>query len=71
MREKVDDLIQTAKYDPYYQQCLEKVQDLEPLYLALRDALPERQKTLLEKYISACEELDHALLLLALKKNNE
>lgn len=62
-----DKLLELAKYDPVYQKCLEEVKRLEPLYLALRDSLPEMQRRVLEDYISACEELDHALLLLALK----
>lgn len=61
-------LLELAKNDSHYQNCLEEVKRLEPVYLALRDALPEMQRRALEKYISACEELDHALLLLALKQ---
>ena len=60
-------LMELAKEDPYYQACLEEVKRLEPVYLALRDALPEMQKKVMEEYISACEELDHALLALALR----
>ena len=60
-------LLELAKEDPYYQACLEEVKRLEPVYLALRDSLPEMQKKVVEDYISACEELDHALLALALR----
>jgi hypothetical protein len=60
-------LMELAKEDPYYQACLEEVKRLEPVYLTLRDALPEMQKKVMEEYISACEELDHALLALALR----
>ena len=61
-------LMELAKNDSHYQNCLEEVKRLEPVYLALRDALPEMQQSVLEDYLSACEELDHALLLLALKQ---
>ena len=60
-------LMGLAKNDPNYQACLEEVRRWEPVYLALRDALPQMQKKVMEDYISACEELDHALLLLAIK----
>jgi hypothetical protein len=59
--------LELVKEDPYYQACLEEVKRLEPVYLTLRDALPEMQKKVMEEYISACEELDHALVALALR----
>ena len=69
MREEIweKNLLELAKEDSHYQACLEEVKRLEPVYLALRDALPQMQKKVMEDYISACEELDHALLLLAIK----
>ena len=63
-----ENLMKLAKEDPHYQACLEEVKRWEPAYLALRDSLPEMQRRAVEGYISACEELDHALLALALKK---
>ena len=66
-KEKYKTLMELAKNDPNYQACLEEMRRWEPAYLALRDALPEMQRRTLENYISACEELDHAMLLLALK----
>ena len=68
MREEIweKNLLELAKEDSHYQACLEEVKRLEPVYLALRDALPQMQKKVMEDYISACEELDHALLALAL-----
>ena len=69
MREEIweKNLLELAKEDSHYQACLEEVKRLEPVYLALSDALPQMQKKVMEDYISACEELDHALLLLAIK----
>ena len=61
-------LMGLAKNDPNYHACLEEVRRWEPVYLALRDALPQMQRMAVEGYISACEELDHALLQLALKQ---
>ena len=66
--ERYKNLMKLAKEDPHYQACLEEVKRLEPVYLALKDSLPEMQKKVMEDYISACEELDHALLALALKQ---
>lgn len=66
-----EELMKTAKSDRYYQTYLEEVQRLEPVYLALRDSLPEMKRRVLEAYLSACEELDHALLLLAGEKMEE
>ena len=64
----LEELIEKAKHDPYYQQCLEEVRALEPLFLKIRSTLPELQQKTLDAYISACEELDHALLILTYTK---
>ena len=58
-------LLEQAKNDPHYQTCLEEVKRWECAYLALRETLPEMQRRVMEGYLSACEELDHALLMLA------
>lgn len=57
-----DELMDRAKYSSHYQTCLAEVKRLEPAFLALRDSLPEDQRQVLEAYLSACEEMDHALL---------
>jgi len=62
------ELMEMAKHDVYYQQCLTEVRELEPVFLNIRSSLPELQQKTLDSYISACEELDHALLLLAGKE---
>ena len=62
--EWLEELTAKAKNDPYYQHCLEEVRALEPLFLKICDSLPEMQKKALGAYITACEELDHALLRL-------
>ena len=64
----LEELTEKAKHDPYYQECLTEVRELEPMFLNIRSALPELQQKALDAYISACEELDHALLLLAHKE---
>ena len=63
--EWMEELLEWAKEDPEYQACLETVRDLEPEFLALRDALTEDRRNVLDAYLSACEEMDHALLSLA------
>ena len=62
------ELTEKAKHDPYYQQCLTEVRALEPMFLNIRSSLPELQQKTLDAYISACEELDHALLMIAGKE---
>jgi len=64
----INKLTEKAKHDPYYQECLMEVRALEPIFLNIRSTLPELQQKTLDAYISACEELDHALLILAIQK---
>ena len=64
----INKLTEKAKNDPYYQECLMEVRALEPMFLNIRSTLPELQQKTLDAYISACEELDHALLVLAIQK---
>ena len=59
------ELTEKAKHDPHYQQCLTEVRQLEPMFLQIRSTLPPMQRKVLDSYISACEELDHALLCLS------
>ena len=63
----LEELMEKAKYDPYYQHCLTEVRHLEPMFLQIRSTLPQMQQKVLDAYISACEELDHALLMLVEK----
>ena len=60
-------LMERAKMDTQYQSCLEEVNRLEPAFLALRDSLSREQQQILDDYFSACEEMDHALLPLAME----
>ena len=58
-------LLEQAKNDSQYQSCLEELKRLEPEFLAWRDTLEENRRNILDDYLSACEELDHALLMVA------
>ena len=58
-------LMKLAKQDPNYQICLTEVSQIEPEFMSLKDSLTEEQKKVLERYLTACDELDHALLMLA------
>ena len=51
--------------DPEYQECLERVNALEPEYLRIRDALTPEDRETLEDYIAACEELGDLMTVLA------
>ena len=60
-----------ASQDEHYQNCLQEVQELEELFLRLRDMLTTPQRELLDRYISACEELDHTAVRLAYQLGRE
>ena len=59
-------LSEKINQDSIYQELLKSCLLLEPEYIRIRDALPETDRKLLERYISLCEELDHRRLTLAL-----
>ena len=63
-REWMEELTDAAREDPAYQACLAEAKRLEPAFLALRDSLSGPQRDILEGYLCACEEMDHALLSL-------
>ena len=61
----IHDLMDLARCSPHYQNCLQDVQDTEPAFLAIRESLTPEQQEQLDAYLSACEELEHCLTLLA------
>ena len=61
----MDELVRMAKADPWYQEWLAKANSLETEFRRIRDALPKEDQNLLDDYISACEELDNSMTLLA------
>ena len=67
----MDELTEQAKMDMLYLQSLTRVKETEPAFLALRDSLPEEQRELLDQYIAACEELEHALAPIAYRMGKE
>ena len=58
-------LAQLAKKDEWYQECLARMKKKEGEYLEAVKALAPQQHQLIEDYIAACEELEHALLPIA------
>lgn len=64
-------LADIAKQDEHYQNCLNEVQELEILFLRLREMLSPTQRELLDRYLSACDELDHAMVRLAYQLGRE
>ena len=65
-KEEFVQVLQTrAIADPYYNTLLAKVRALEPEFLAVRDTLSREQQETLDRYISACEELEYSLCLIA------
>ena len=61
----IHDLMDLARCSPHYQNCLQDVQDTEPAFLAIRESLTPEQQEQLDAYLSACEEQEHCLTLLA------
>jgi len=59
------ELTNQAKMDVQYQIWLQQLKQLEPNYQLLRTVLSEDQCSLLDNYISICEEMDHTLMRLA------
>lgn len=64
-------LMERAAADPWYQECLSDLHAKEPAFLAIRNALPEAQREVLDAYIAACEELDFSVLQIACSSGGE
>ena len=58
----MDELNARAKEDPWHQCCLADVVSKETAFLKIREGLSEQQRSDLDAYIAACEELEHALI---------
>ena len=56
-----------VRADSVYQRLLREYQSAEQDFCALRERLPERDKEILDRYISLGEELDHRRVDLALQ----
>ena len=64
-------LMERAAADTWYQECLSDLHAKEPAFLAIRNALPEAQREVLDAYIAACEELDFSVLQIACSSGGE
>ena len=72
--EKMDwmnQVTELSKRDPEYQNLLRRLMGLEEDFILLRNSLPPEQREQLDRYISACEELDHRLMQLAYRLGAE
>ena len=58
-------ILTLAKTDTEYQSALSNASRLEQDFLRLRESLSSDQQSVLDAYLSACEEMDHALLRIA------
>lgn len=58
-------LEQKMSSDRLYQQLLQDCFDAESDYLQLLDTLSAEHRLVIERYLTACEELDHRQLTLA------
>ena len=67
----IKELTQKAKQDSHYQDCLRELQERESAFLQLRSQLPEVHQKTLDSYLSACEELDHAMTMIAYRLGKE
>ena len=61
----MEELDQICRKDAWYQLWLARVEELEMSYEQVRGILDKTQKESLDRYIMACEELDHARIALA------
>ena len=64
------DLIQMARMDPEYQRTLESVKRAEKDYLKVCEMLPQEQRRAIEDYISACDEQEDCMAILAYRLGN-
>ena len=60
-----EEMLQLCRKNEWYQQWLQKAKDLEPGYEQIRGNLSEEQREILDRYIMACEEMDHIRQILA------
>ena len=58
-------LFEKARTDSWYQTCLAELKERAVEYEKILEMLPPEQQDAVEGYIAACEELDHALVILA------
>ena len=58
-------LLMLACKEPYHLQCVSECSALEPAYEKLRSSLSPEEQDLLDRYISACEEVQYSLIFLA------
>ena len=58
-------LLSLLKNDGTYQELLKECGELETEYLRICDTLHEKDRKLLDRYISVCEELEHQKVRLA------
>ena len=58
-------LMLEAEQNTEYQQALQELKNVEEDYTALLESLSAQQREVLERYISACEEMDEALVFAA------
>ena len=65
------ELLTFAKYDPHHRQCVSECLALEPSFLAIRAKLQPEEQEILDRYITACEEVQYSLIFVArdLRKN--
>lgn len=67
MEELEKRLYALARHDLWHKQCLSEVENREADFERIRSALSETDQEALDLYISACEELEHSLTLIALR----
>ena len=60
------ELTECVEKDTVYQQLLNECAEAEVDYLALLETLTAEQRNVVERYLTACEELDHRKLYLML-----
>ena len=64
--EQEQKLIEAIKKDAQHIKLLAACEQLEPEYERIAGSIPERDREILEKYISLCEELEYRRTCIAL-----
>ena len=64
------DFLELLQQDQEYKQLLYTCRQAEAAYEAMANTLTQEEKAIIEQYLSACEELDHRMLTIALSRQS-
>lgn len=68
--QNMKEFLELLQQDREYKQLLYTCRQAEAAYEAMANTLTQEEKAIIEQYLSACEELDHRLLTIALSRQS-